>query len=448
MARRGAALQRAGTFSIQHKPAPMRPKHLLQLFVKAGKAWSDDYAPSMGAAISYYTVFSLAPLLVIVIAIAGAVFGREAVQGQIVAQLGGLIGQQGADMVQTLIAASSDSDKGLVAGLISTVVLLIGATTVFAELQSALDRIWHVPPSEKPDGIKALVRARLLSFGLILGLVFLLMVSLTVSTAVAAFATLTGDLLPGMEALLHLLNLAVSLGISTVLFAMIFKFMPSTEISWRDVWVGALATAVLFEVGKFLIGLYIGKSSMTESFAAAGSLVVLLAWVYYAAQIFLLGAEFTKVYAQDHGSRAGQPQEQKQKEGPQPSRQGTAQAPAQPAGSTVGPGLTDAAAAAAMVARARSDAAAVPVRPSPAALPPLSARDETLAKRTVFAGLLAFAGLAAATLAHAARRTPRRPLPPDHSRGWARNASFDSSRAARRDRRGSKVRGLSSSGSA
>jgi membrane protein len=282
----------------------LAPKHLFQLFVKAGKTWSDDYAPSMGAAISYYTVFSIAPLLVIVIAVAGAFFGREAVQGLIAAQLAGLIGQQGADLVQGLVAAASDTDKGLVAGLISGFVLLVGATTVFAELQSALDRIWHIPPSEKPQGIWAILRARLLSFGLILGLVFLLMVSLAVGAAVAAIGTLTAQLMPGSEALLQLLNLAVSLGIITLLFAMIFKLMPSTPIAWRDVWVGAFTTAVLFEVGKFLIGLYIGKSSMTESFAAAGSLVVLLAWVYYAAQIFLLGAEFTKVYADDHGSRA------------------------------------------------------------------------------------------------------------------------------------------------
>lgn len=279
------------------------PKRLFQLFVKAGKSWSDDFAPSMGAAISYYTVFSLAPLLIIVIAMAGAVFGREAVQGQIVAQLTGLIGPQGASVVQGVVANASDTDKGLLAGLISLVVLIIGATTVFAELQSALDRIWHIPEAEKPKGIMAILRARLLSFGLILGLVFLLMVSLAVSTAVAAFGSWASGMLPASEVLLEALNLIVSLSIATVLFAMIYKLMPSTPIAWRDVWVGAFTTAVLFEVGKLLISLYIGKSGMTETFAAAGSLVVLLAWVYYAAQIFLLGAEFTKVYADDHGSR-------------------------------------------------------------------------------------------------------------------------------------------------
>jgi membrane protein len=275
---------------------------LWRLAVQSVKNWSNDYAPSMGAAISYYTVFSLAPLLVIVIAVAGGVFGREAVQGMISDQLSGLMGAGGAEMVEGLIASASDTDRGLVAGLISFFVLLVGATTVFAELQSALDRIWKVPESKKPSGIFGLLRARLLSFGLILGVAFLLMVSLVVSAMLAAFGQWAGGLMPGWETLLHLLNIAVSIAILTVLFAMIFKLMPSTPVGWRDVWVGAFVTAILFEVGKFLIGLYIGKSGMTESFEAAGALVLLLAWVYYAAQIFLLGAEFTKAYADAHGS--------------------------------------------------------------------------------------------------------------------------------------------------
>jgi len=278
------------------------PKRMFTMFVQAAKAWSDDYAPSMGAAISYYTVFSLAPLLVIVIAAAGAFFGREAVSGAIVAQLSGLIGAQGAALVQNIITASALSDKSGIASVISGVVLILGATSVFSELQNALDRIWHVPPSEKPQGVWAIVKTRILSFGLIIGLVFLLMVSLAVSAAVSAFGALTADLLPGQEVLLHVINEVVSIGIFTAMFAMIYKLMPSVPIAWRDVRVGAFTTAVLFEIGKFLIGLYIGKSSMTEAFAAAGSLVVLLAWVYYAAQIFMLGAEFTKIHAQENGS--------------------------------------------------------------------------------------------------------------------------------------------------
>ncbi|MBP6898399.1 MAG: YihY/virulence factor BrkB family protein [Gammaproteobacteria bacterium] len=279
-------------------------KQLFSLCKKAVVAWSDDFAPSMGAAISYYTLFSLAPLLVIVIAIAGALFGREAVQGEIVGQLSGLIGREAAIAVQGLIRSASEPGKGLVAGLIGVGVLIVGATTVFAELQSALDRIWHVPPSAKPKGVWSVLRARVLSFGLILGLAFLLMVSLLVSAFLAAMGSWVGALLPGWELMLQLLNIAISFAIMTLLFAMIYKFMPTTRIAWRDVWVGAAVTSMLFQVGKTAIALYLGRSSMTESFAAAGSLVVLLVWVYYAAQIFLLGAEFTKVYALEHGSVA------------------------------------------------------------------------------------------------------------------------------------------------
>lgn len=283
---------------------PVNARQVLSLCRQAIGAWVDDFAPSMGAAIAYYTAFSLAPLLVIVIAVSGAIFGREAVTGQITQQLADLIGGEGARLVQGLIASASDTERGLVAGTVSTLVLFVGATTVFAELQSALDRIWRVPEREKPQGVWAILRARLLSFGLILGLAFLLMVSLVVGAAIAAMGKWVSGLMPGAEALLQALNILVSLSFSSVLFAMIFKFMPSTSVAWRDVWVGALVTAALFELGKLLIGLYLGKSGITESFQAAGSLVVLLAWVYYAAQIFLLGAEFTKVYAQAHGSLA------------------------------------------------------------------------------------------------------------------------------------------------
>ena len=282
----------------------MNLKKILNLCRKAIVAWVDDYAPSMGAAISYYTVFSLAPLLIIVIAIAGAVFGREAVEGQIVAQLDGLIGTDGATAVQGLIKSASDPVKGLVASVVSFGVLVVGATTVFAELQSALDRIWHVPEKAKPSGLWGLLRARFLSFGLVLGLAFLMMVSLVVSAALAAFGNWSSGLMPGWEIVLQVVNIGISLVITTLLFAMIYKLMPSVRIAWRDVLVGATVTAILFEVGKLLIGLYIGKSGVNESFAAAGSLVVLLAWVYYAAQIFLLGAEFTKVFAAENAEVA------------------------------------------------------------------------------------------------------------------------------------------------
>ena len=287
----------------------MQFQHFYQLAKKSVNAWVDDYAPSMGAAISYYTVFSIAPLMIIVIAVAGFIWGREAVQGEIVGQLSGMIGKQGAEGVQSLIESASQPTQGLVATAISIVVLIVGATTVFAELQSSLDRIWQAPQAPKVSGIWAMVRSRLLSLGFILGLGFLLLVSLVTGAGLAALGTWVTGYFPGWEVLLFLINIALSVTIATVLFAMIFKVMPQAKVGWRDVWTGAALTAVLFEAGKWLISLYIGKTSVTSSFAAAGSLVVLLIWVYYSAQIFLLGAEFTWVYANDHGSRSGNAKE-------------------------------------------------------------------------------------------------------------------------------------------
>ena len=288
----------------------MKLMQFVSLIRSSITAWVDDYAPSMGAAISYYTVFSIAPLLLIVIAVAGFVWGREAVQGEIVSQLSGLIGTEGATGIQALIENANQPAKGLVASAISLVVLIIGATTVFAELQSALDRIWQVPEKAASSGIWAVLRARLLSLGFILGLGFLLAVSLVFSAGVAAFGHWARSALPAGEVILQVVNTALSLGVSSLLFAAIFKLMPRAKVSWADVWVGAFVTAVLFEVGKVLIGLYIGKSSVTSSFAAAGSLVVLLIWVYYSAQIFLLGAEFTWAYAHAHGSRRNEKEPQ------------------------------------------------------------------------------------------------------------------------------------------
>jgi membrane protein len=279
-------------------------KRYLRMFGKAARAWMDDDASRMGAAISYYTVFSLAPLLLIVVALAGSLFGREAVQGRISAHLAGLVGADAAGFVEKLVAAASDTDKGLVAGAVSLLLLLAGSTSVFAELQSALDSIWHVPAARKPSGARAIVRARLLSFVLIVGLAMLLVASFVASAALAFLGSYTAGRLPASPLLLYCANTLLSLGVFTVLFAMIFKLLPSARIAWRDVWVGAFVTAALFELGKLLIGLYIGKTGVGDSFAAAGSLVVLLAWVYYAAQIFLFGAEFTKVYADENGAPA------------------------------------------------------------------------------------------------------------------------------------------------
>jgi membrane protein len=272
-----------------------------QMIKAAVNAWVDDYAPSMGAALSYYTLFSLAPLLIIVIAVAGMVFGQQAAQGEIVVQLRGIMGVEGALAVEGILKTAREPAKGVVATIVGIAILLVGATALFAELQSALDRIWRVPAPPAQSGIWQLLRTRLLSFGLVLGLGFLLTVSLVVSAALAALGKWWGGWFQGWELFLEGLNFVVSLGIFTLLFAMIYKIMPRANIPWRDVWTGAAVTALLFTVGKVLIGLYLGKSSLASGFGAAGSFVVLIAWVYYSAQIFLFGAEYTWVYANRHG---------------------------------------------------------------------------------------------------------------------------------------------------
>src|SRR2546423_151199 len=262
---------------------------------QAYAAWSEDYAPSMGAALSYYTLFSIAPLLLIVIGVAGFVFGEEAARGEIFGQLSGLMGEQGAQAVESLLANASRPQSGVIAMVVGAVTLLLGASTVFGELQNDLDRIWRAPASRK-SGLWNLLRTRLLTFGMILAIAFLLMVSLVVSAAVSALGTWWG---------LHALDVAASFALMTLLFAMIYKIIPRVRIRWRDVWIGAGVTAALFAAGKFLIGLYIGKAGVASAFGAAGSLVVLMVWVYYSAQIFLLGAEFTRIYAHEQGSRVG-----------------------------------------------------------------------------------------------------------------------------------------------
>ncbi|MBA4143802.1 MAG: YihY/virulence factor BrkB family protein [Nitrosospira sp.] len=269
-------------------------------------SWLEDYAPSMGAALAYYTMFSIAPLLLIVISTAGLVFGEEAVRGEIFGQLRGLMGEEGALAVQGLLESVSKPEEGAAGAIIGTILLLIGATTVFGELQDAFDRIWRAPGRDKTSGVWALVRSRLLSFGMILGIGFLLMVSLVFSAAIAALGKWLGPV-TDIEMVAVGINLAISFALTTGVFAMLYKFMPRVRIQWRDVWAGAIVTALLFTVGKFLIGLYIGKSAISSGFGAAGSLVVVLVWVYYSAQIFLLGAEFTRAYSLAHGSRRSQP---------------------------------------------------------------------------------------------------------------------------------------------
>jgi membrane protein len=280
----------------------MRPKETLRLIKEAASSWSADYAPSMGAALSYYTLFSIAPLLIIVIAVAGAVFGDDAARGAIFEQLRGMVGEQGAKGVESLLQAADKPTEGMIATIIGAFVLLIGATTVFGELQNALDRIWRAPARIQSSGWWNLLRTRLLSFGMVLGIAFLLMVSLVMSAALSVLGKLW--MFPGWEILSHALDIAVSFGIVTLLFAMIYKFIPRVHVAWHDVWIGAAVTAVLFAVGKLLIGLYIGKSAVASDFGAAGTVVVVIVWIYYSSQIFFLGAEFTRAYSLHHGSKS------------------------------------------------------------------------------------------------------------------------------------------------
>jgi membrane protein len=264
--------------------------------------WSEDKAARLAAALAYYITFSLAPLLLIVIAIVGLLFGQEAVQGRVVEQIQGLVGPDGAQLVQTMLQSTRQSGSNIVATLIGIVTLLLGATGVFVQLQDALNTIWEVAP--KPGrGVLGMVKDRLLSFTMLLGIGFLLLVSLAVSAGLAALSSFLGDLLPGLFEVAKVLDFVISLGVITLLFAMIYKFLPDVKIRWGDVWVGAAVTSLLFTVGKFLIGLYLGYSSAASVYGAAGSLAVLLIWIYYTAQIVLLGAEFTQVYAKRYGSR-------------------------------------------------------------------------------------------------------------------------------------------------
>jgi membrane protein len=278
-------------------------KRYFNLFREAFAEFSADKAPRLGAALAYYTIFSLAPLLLISISIAGMVFGREAAQGEIFGQLRGVLGTQTAAAVQEMVKNAAKPKSGTIATVIGIATLLFGAAGVFGQLKDALNTIWNVEP-KKEGGFMKMVKDRFLSFAMVLGIGFLLLVSLVLDSGVAAAGHFLGNRLPGGEAIWQAIQLVISLGVVTVLFAMIFRFLPDTHPTWRDVWFGAIFTAVLFVVGKFAIGLYLGKSAVGSSYGAAGSLVVLLLWVYYSAQILFFGAEFTQVYARTHGSMA------------------------------------------------------------------------------------------------------------------------------------------------
>lgn len=295
---------------ISHKPDPdplTRASHgeiaaWWGLVKQVATAWGDDYVPSMGAALAYYTMFSMAPLLLIVVSVAGLVFGEDAARGEIRAQLQGLMGEQGADAVQVLLASVREPAKGMVATAVGLVLLLVGATTVFAELQDALDRIWRVPERLRKSAWFTLFRARLMAFGMILALGFLLIVSLLTSTLLAAVGRRLGPVFGAWQAVVEIGNAVGGFLLVAFMFGLIYKVMPRQRVLAADVWLGALLAALLFTGGKFVIGAYIGHSGVASGFGAAGSLVVVLLWVYFSAQILLLGAEFTSVYARTFGS--------------------------------------------------------------------------------------------------------------------------------------------------
>jgi membrane protein len=278
-------------------------KTVYELLRDTFREFSKDKCPTLGAALAFYVMLSLAPLLMVVIGIAGLAFGDDAARGQVVNQFKDLVGEQGAETVQGMLAASQSKTGGVLSTVIGLVVLLVGATGVFAQLQESLDTVWNVPERKTAGlGIWGMVKDRLLSFSMVFGLAFLLLVSLVLGAVLAGLKEWLKAHLGDAAFGLGTLNFLLSLTLSTVLFALIYKVLPHARISWRSVWVGALATAGLFNLGKYLIGVYMGQAAVGSSFGAAGSLVVLLVWVYYSTQLLLLGAEFTQVYATRFGS--------------------------------------------------------------------------------------------------------------------------------------------------
>lgn len=282
-------------------------KNIIFLVKETFAEWSEDKASRLAAALSYYTLFSLAPLLVIVIAIASLFLDAEAARGAINNQIDGMIGEAGAEAIETMIqTAGQREEQGIIATVIGVVTLLFAAMGVFGQLYDSLHTVWELEPINRKKGFIAgilhTLQQRFLSFSMVLGVGFLLMVSLVASAALSAFAEFSSNLLPLPPLVMQIINFAVSLGIITVMFALLYKFIPEAKIAWKDVWVGALVTALLFTIGKQLIGVYIGRSSTASTFGAAASFIVIMLWVYYSAQIFFLGAEFTQVYAREFGS--------------------------------------------------------------------------------------------------------------------------------------------------
>ena len=308
--------------------------NLPTLFKLSYQDWKEDKASRLSAALAYYTIFSLAPMLLIILAVTSLFWSRDAVQGQVLSQVEGLVGAEGRTFIADLLTSASSPAKGILGTIVGVITLIFGALGVFNELHNALNTIWEVEEEKETksgfiEGLKKLLFGRLLSFGMILGIGFLLLVSLVISAGLSAMQETVGNAIPLSEILLQILNLIISVGVITVLFALIFKFLPDAKIAWRDVWLGAFVTALLFSLGKFLIGLYLGNSTVGSSFGAAGSLVLLLLWIYYSAQILLFGAEFTQVYANNFGSKImpeGEEAARKARDASEPARKSTREA--------------------------------------------------------------------------------------------------------------------------
>jgi len=281
-------------------PSPVKTAG--SLMAETFDQWLDHKAPRLGAAIAFYTVSSLAPLFIIAIGVAALFFGQQAAEGQLVTQMRDLVGASGAEALQAMLAGARQHSTGLVPTLIGIITVLITSTGVFVELQDSLNTIWDVRQQPGTSTLRSLVKSRVLSFGLVLGVGFLLLVSLVASAVISALGETMRSIVPQSPFMLQIGNQLVSFSIITLLFAMMYKLLPDVEIMWRDVWSGAATTAVLFTVGKFLIGLYLGRSGVASAYGAAGSFVVLLIWIYYSALLFFFGAEFTRVYAVKRGS--------------------------------------------------------------------------------------------------------------------------------------------------
>lgn len=266
--------------------------------------FSDDRGPRMAAALAYYTAFSLAPLLIVVITIAGLIWDPSDIQGAVQSQVESLVGKDGAKQVETMLSSASDQGRGLGSKILSAVLLVLGATGVVGQLQSAMNDAWEVKPDPEQGGMKNFLAKRFLSFGMICGIAFLLLVSLVLSSMLSAAGGFIAGMLPAdvSKTVLHAVNLSVSLIVIAVLFAAMFKYLPDADVRWSDVAAGALLTALLFVVGKFAIGAYLGSKNMDDAYGAAGSLALVMVWIYYSAMIFLFGAEFTQVWAKQHGS--------------------------------------------------------------------------------------------------------------------------------------------------